>query len=110
MALTSVRKCGSSHERRELTIAQQWKVFNFFDVSEVKPPDGESSSIFDVSQLPTYILGFNADVARAMIFTASALGPTTFLLAAAMAMSASSPRPSRSYERSKPTTLGLSHK
>lgn len=37
---------------KRLISVRQWKVFNFFDVSEVKLPDddGESSSTFDVSR------------------------------------------------------------
>lgn len=35
-----------------MLISPQWKIFNFFDVSQVKPTeDGESSSLFDVSKI-----------------------------------------------------------
>ncbi|KAL9610299.1 MAG: hypothetical protein Q9167_004990 [Letrouitia subvulpina] len=32
-------------------IDKQWKTFNFFDVSEVKPPDSENSPLFDSNDL-----------------------------------------------------------
>jgi hypothetical protein len=51
MALTSVSTDLLRSELQNLLKhISQWKVFNFFDISEVKPPDdGESYSIFDVS-------------------------------------------------------------
>jgi len=49
MALTSVGSILPSH--LDNTNKVQWKTFDFFEVSQVKPPDDESKSIFENNEI-----------------------------------------------------------
>jgi hypothetical protein len=51
MALSSVSWSRVKHLRGENTESLQWKTFDFFEVSQVNPPDDESKAFFENSEI-----------------------------------------------------------